>query len=171
VGTSAIPQILRKIKAPRLFAQLNRSKEKLKYSICFPKLTCYWLACRPAYKCGSLRLNWCTLYYQNLLSAASMDGSTRPARTGASFALRPHDQLKILSTFLHSPFPLSLPPFSVKPQKGGAFICRETKWITQARLPHFHSSGKSELPLDRARTFPSKLLRISEGVLYVNVNC
>jgi hypothetical protein len=28
-------------------------------------------------------------------------------------------------------------------------MCREAKWITQARLPHFHSSGKSELLLDR----------------------
>jgi hypothetical protein len=93
-------------------------------------------------------------YYQNLcLGDASMDGSTRPALSDASPALRLHDQIKILSSILHSLLPLSLPLLGQPSEGGGgAFMCREAKWITQARLLHFHSSGKSELPLDRDLT-------------------
>jgi hypothetical protein len=41
-------------------------------------------------------------------------------------------------------------------------MCREAKWITQVRLPHFHSSGKPELPLDR------DLLRVTiSGHIYL----
>jgi hypothetical protein len=82
VGTSAIPLIVQKVKARRLFVPLNRSKE--------------------------------------------------------NFSL-------FLSQFTISPL---LTP-SLTTLRRGAFKCREAKWITQARLPHFHSSGKSELPLDR----------------------
>jgi hypothetical protein len=54
-------------------------------------------------------------------TSASVDGPTRPARSGASPALRPHDQLKILSSFLHSLFPLSLPLLRQPSEGGGGF--------------------------------------------------
>jgi hypothetical protein len=91
--------------------------------------------------CGSPRL------YRRILLLPWTD--PRPTRGDASPALRPHDQLKILSCFLHSLFPLSLPLRRQPSEGGGTVMCREAKWITQARLPYFHSSRKSELPLGR----------------------
>jgi hypothetical protein len=117
VGTSAIPLTVQKVKAPRLFGQLNMSKEKLKNSFCFPKLTYYWFSCRPTYTCGSLRLHRCIL--PDFLSGCCFHGrTTRPARRGASPELRPGEELKILSCFLQSLFPPSLPLLR-QPSEGG----------------------------------------------------
>jgi hypothetical protein len=146
VGTSAITLIVQKVKAPRLFGQQNWSKEKLNYSSCFPKRMYYWISSRPACTCG-LRLYRRILTEYVRVLVPWTDPLVRLAvMLSLHWDLTTNSKFSLAFSIRYFPSPY---PFSDNTQKGGAVMCRQAKWITQARLSYFHSSGKSELPLDR----------------------